>query len=531
MPGTVWPPKPFQPYFHQMVEDDAWWTGDMDTVYAIANNQGGEQATHQRNGVPYAGGVMGFVNRRMSSFWGRPINPNQRRTKLHIPLAADLASLSSDMLWAEPPLFTVSDVDGKPSSGAQDRVDLMLNSPDAHMMLNEAGEVCSALGGTYYVATWDKESGIENVCIRTHDADSGVPEFRNGRLSAVNFWTHFSDPEDDGRIFRHFERHESGAIIHALFVGEPGNVGYEVSLASLPETEWLTTLPAGTYLEDGFEITIPTGITRLTVAYQPNVKKNRNFRKMGELSYLGRSDYAGLHQDLDALDMVWSSWMLDIKAARSRIFIADAMLQNAGPGRGAYWDEEQEVFSALNTLPTQDGKNIEVNQFAIRWQEHQQTAFNLVKTILRSAGWSLSSYDEYGNTGSGTTATEIIDRTNRTETTRDKKKRYAAAATSYIGSVALELDAIVFPGMGGAPGLTVDVDFPVISQEDPLKNAQTIGLLSAAGAISIETMVARANAASGWSDTEMDDEVKLIKAEKGAPAPDPATFGLTRQIS
>lgn len=65
--------------------------------------------------------------------------------------------------------------------------------------------------------------------------------------------------------------------------------------------------------------------------------------------------------------------------------------------------------------------------------------------------------------------------------------------------------------------------FPPISRTDPKVEAETIGLLKVAEAISTETAVRRAN--PEWDDTALDEEVGLIQRKRNAEqAPDPFTI-------
>ena len=72
-----------------------------------------------------------------------------------------------------------------------------------------------------------------------------------------------------------------------------------------------------------------------------------------------------------------------------RVITPSAYLQSQGPGRGAAWNPDREVFAGLDMLTRPDaGSQLTVTQFAIRVQEHRDTAEDLVNQILRSAGYS-----------------------------------------------------------------------------------------------------------------------------------------------
>jgi hypothetical protein len=85
-----------------------------------------------------------------------------------------------------------------------------------------------------------------------------------------------------------------------------------------------------------------------------------------------------------------------------------------------------------------------------------------------------------------------------------------------MGSVALELDGILFPGKGGGRH-DLNVVFPELSRTDPKTEAETIGLLKVAGAISTETAVRRAN--PDWDDAAISEEAQHTQGTQEADQP------------
>lgn len=511
-PGAEFPPKQYRAAFAELAEYGAWYSGD---VGAIRSTSGSDSASHFHDGIPHQGGIAGAFARL---FWGRPLAHGEERTVLHVPIAANLATLSSDLLNSEPPLFTVAgDQDKATKDPTEDRLDLIWNSADGREAQQEAGELAAALGGTYWVADWDLNGPREYVFPRAVDADSAIPTFRGGQLTEVLFWTRY----DQGKkCYRHFELHEVGAIRHALYESEDSNVvGNVVSLETLEATAPLTRL-AGT-IENGLEVIIPTYIDRLTAVYEPNIRKPRKQRR-GPTAQWGRSDFEGVIPLFHAFDETWSSWMLDLKNGRSRLFMPTHYLESMGRGRGAVADPYREVYATIDALSTSsDSSSITAQQFAIRVDEHERTAFSIKKEILQASGYSLSSYGEH-SAGQTMTATEVNDSRSDTERTRGKKISYATRARAAIASVNLELDGLVFRGKGGRPGVEIAVEWPDTSQVDVEKEVRIISLLDAASAISMETKVRRAN--PDWNDIQIGEEVARVQLERGMPAPDPVTF-------
>ena len=170
-----WPPKAWAPAYAQYAENDAWLTGDTKTLASIYSGQGGK-ATHMRNGVAHRGGVAGGLSRFM---WGRPLPPGEQRTRVHIPVAADLATLASDLQYSDPPVTSLANEVKNEAAAA--RMDEILNSDTHHAMLNSMGEIKSALGATVIVPRWDMDLE-DHVWLDYAAANAAILVFRQGRL-------------------------------------------------------------------------------------------------------------------------------------------------------------------------------------------------------------------------------------------------------------------------------------------------------------------------------------------------------------
>lgn len=508
--NTPWLPAPWDFAYTAFAENEAWWVGDTDALEKIYRRESQADATHQRRGVPMRGGVVGAATRM---FWGRPVPANENRARIHVPAAADLATLASDLVFAEPPTVGLPEKQGsqtkEASKSAQTRLDLIANSDDAHATYNQMGEQKSALGAAVLVTRWDT-SVEDHVWMETVAADVVIPTFRSGRMVEVTMWTQYVD----GSVYwRHLEHHGLGYIEHALFQGTEKNLGRRVSLADRPETAMFATLVNANSV-------IETGIDRLTASYNPNMP-TAAWRKKGALAYTGRSDFAQLHPLFDWLDETFSSWMRDLRLGAGKILVPDAMLDINGPGQGGFFDGGREIFAGLNTPGDPTKLAIDKVQFDIRVDEHERTAAGIYREILRKAGFSPSAWGEYAGSDAAMTATEVADRKSASERTRDKKILRDRSAIARQASVALELDGKLFAGKGGGRYDDIMVEFPDTSQESPLALAQTLSLLDAAGAISTEQKVRRAN--PDWDDVKVGLEVAAIRADRPAVA-DPALF-------
>ncbi|SFN66375.1 phage portal protein [Mycetocola miduiensis] len=502
-PNSAWPPPAWAAAYATYAENEAWYLGDVDKLTKVYQRNGATRPVEvrgQRNG-----GVVGAVSR---FFWGRPVPAGQNRTRLHIPAPADLATLSSDLMFSEPPEVRIEGL----TALQQARLDLIANSDGAHATFNEMGELKAALGATVIASEWDQDVA-DHVWLESYGVDVVIPEFRKKRLLAATMWTEYVD---GNRYFRHLERHERGMIEHALYEGTADKIGRRVPLQDRPETEHIALIVDA-------DSRILTGLDRLTVSYNKNMP-TMAWRKKGELAAAGRSDFAQLHPLFDALDETWSSWMRDLKQGAGKVLVPQGAATAGGPGTGASFDTGQEFFVELNA-PGEIGKvSFDKIQFDIRVEQHERTAYAIYREILRKAGYSPSAWGDYGANGA-ITATEIDDRSQGSERTRDKKALFDKQAIGEQASVALELDGLLFPGKGGGRhDKPITVEFPEVSQEDPEKRARTLQMLDAARSISTEARVRYRLEGENLTEPEILAEIERVQKEQGEAAPDPTTF-------
>ena len=514
------PPAPYDVAFKQIEIDDAWYSND---VERIAQWQG--NPTHFRNGQPYVGGLQGAVS---TGLFGTPQN-GENRSALSIPVAGDLAQLSADLLFAEAPSITLPDSSGKDAKperkAAQERLELIVSSDAAHAELLRAGEYAAAHGGAYLTAVWDK-TFREHVWFRAFRLDCVIPEWRYGELSGATAWTDHVKTDDTYRLF---EKHAPGSITYSLWKGTSATQGNQVPLDTITETAHYlslidvvdaSVLPMAATLD----VVVRTGVPWLTVEYFPNMMPHPMWDKKGDLANLGRSDFFGLQPLFARINTLWGSLMRDFDNGMGRLTVPESYLKLNGRGQQASVDLGRQVYSPVGGL-VDDGKggSITISQFNIRVKEHIDAIQELKREIAQSAGYSVSHFG-IKDDGGLKTATEVNDDRTDSERTRDKKALYVRPALARLARTALAIDALVFPGMGGALIMDLpDIKFAEVSQVSPLVRAQTVQMLDAAGAVSTRTKVVMAQPTLDADD--IDTEVADIKSERGlGSVPDPTTF-------
>lgn len=539
-----WPPAPYDIAFARFRELDAWYTGDAETLGAIYNGTGGTArgaATHMIGGRAYRGGVLGSMSKW---FMGQPVAEGEKRMRMHLPLAADLCTLSADLLFGEAPQVVFRRPDDAASTPpvegetrkerrkkkwahpAQDRLDKIIASDQAHAEFLLAGEYAAALGAVYISTAWHP-TVAKHVFPKAYAADCAVPTFIHGHLVAVRLWTEY---HDGNVIYRLVEEHQPGSITYTLHKGTDRTLGEPVALSTRPETAHYEGMRNASdleaYLQLGVDlplsVTIGTGTDKLAVQYLKNAAPVRDWRKLGDLAYLGRSDLDGVQDILDKVDMAWSSLMRDLENGQGRLVMPEEMLEVSGkPGEGATADLYRQVFTPVGatTGKAADGSGpMTIVQFQIRVDEHLAIIDGLKKEIASAIGYSPSHLGIEQTRRGDKTATEVTADLSDSERTRDKKALYAKTALAEWAVAALEIDKAVFPEGGELGDLSTlpDVVFAPVSQADPEKLARTAQLLDAARAASRKEIVRTVH--PDWDEDDIDAEVDAILAEESASA-------------
>jgi hypothetical protein len=510
----AWPPPQYNPITLQMRTWDAWWSGDPDKLQWVYYNLGDNSpvgrsffATTGEKNLPmprpgqFRGGLLGSIT---YTFWGAPVPPGEKRSKLHVPIASDIAATSADMLFSKAPVVTAS------NPANQSALDALMDD-GMHATLLEGAENASALGGAYLRVAWDTDVSDEPM-IDVVPADAAVPLFSHGKLLGVTFWRIVSD--DGSEVVRHLETHVPGqnAIFHNVYVGDQTDLGRVTPLTDIPATAQFAQ-----YLSEGNAITFPDmPKDASTVVYIPNMRPNKIWRDLGPtVAPLGRSDYSGVEILMDALDEVYSSWQRDIRLAKARLIVPQQYLDNLGRGKGAVFDPDRQVYSPVSAMTSGGGSvsnDIMANQFQIRVEEHQATAADYMNRIIQGAGYSGQSFGEYDGAGGTMTATEIRARERKSLITSSKKRLYMRPGLRDIFYGWLAVKQKIFNDSTVTPERP-EVELPDTVVPEVLELAQAASALAQADAASKETLVRMVH--PDWSEAEVQREVRMIYAETG----------------
>ncbi|MGW3305894.1 phage portal protein [Streptomyces sp. NPDC001073] len=484
----AWPPASCERPYQRFTEWSAWWSGSIHQLSKVYSGQFGTAAS---------GAVLGSARYDAPFFWGAPVDPTQIPIREHVPIAGDIASTSANLLFADPPALKAKD------DTTQQRIDDLMQE-GLHALLLEAAEIAAAFGGVFIKVDWDLEVADTPIAQAIQPARA-VPEFQWGRLRACTFWTEVA--VENGKVYRHLERHEPGVVFHGLYEGTGQRLGHQVPLETLPATE-----PYAKAV--GVDGAIPTGLLRLACVYVPNMRPSRFFKE----SALGRSDYAGIEKSMDSLDMTLSALMRDVHLGKARLIVPQDFLVGAQDekGKGAWFDLEASVFTPLDVLMDSGGvaSEIKMVQPNLRYQEHLGTANNQIQQIIRGAGYSAQTFGlaQEGTSGQQT-ATEVNARERASLSTRGKKILYWMPQLRELLEILLTIDARIFST--GVTPQRIEITFPDAVQTDQLTLAQTVQAFKAAGSASLQTLVRLSGLVP---DDQVDEELARIQGEAPEPA-------------
>jgi hypothetical protein len=493
-PKMKWIPETWAKYYEQLGEHSAWYSGDTSELINF-------YSTHRH--TPIANG----------RFWGENINSKDKRTVVHTPIAGDIATFSSDMLFSERPDIVIPEAyersetgelkDNKRAKEADARLNEIIDQGGVVDRLLEAGETSASLGGVYLKPTWDRD--VADVPILTiAQPDNAIPVFKYGFLVGVIFHK-IVMKDEKGKIIRLLEHYRNdGWIENGLYIGDEHVIGNRVPLTYLNETATIQPY-------------INSQIDDIICRYVPNKRPHKRFRGTN----LGMSDFQGTETLMDSLDLTMTSWIRDIMLGRARLHVGDGMLKTDGNGTMAF-DAGAELYVELDIDPSMmgEGKALTATQFAIRTDEHYKTATELTSKILHMAGYAPQSFGMNLDGGISTESHEIRER--KTLITKQKKERFFKTAIDDVLHIMLMIDNIHL-------GNTTPTEFrPNTTFADTLGHdikavANTVNMLSTARSASIQTRVEMLH--PDWTIEEVKDEVARIREEEGLNAEDPITIG------
>jgi hypothetical protein len=295
-------------------------------------------------------------------FWSLQSNTDPR-VAVHLPIANDIAFVSSNLLFSEYP-----DYDTKDETFLE-----LIDEVKLNLRLREASDMCAAFGGIFIKIDYNKNLS-EYPILSCVDPTRVFPTFLSGFLvSYLAYRIVYEKSETE--IYRLFEERKivNGKleITITLFKGGTGNVGEIVSAEEISDVETITT----------GKQTIDT--TKLGIVYIPNILPN----KLSPGLPMGASDFSGgVISLMDSVDEIYTSLIRDFRLGAAHLFISNDLT----PDRE--FDPYQELYEKFDfgslSMMNQNTKPIEEIQFNIREIAHLSSIEAIVKDIISRAGYS-----------------------------------------------------------------------------------------------------------------------------------------------
>ena len=426
------------------------------------------------------------------SFWKRG-----GKVKLHVPAAADIAGTAANLLFGEEPRYAIYDESlGDTEAGSQSRLEAIVAGNGLNRKLLEAAENGAAAGDVFLKCRYDRENADMPVIDVVRGPDA-LPEYRMNALECIHFFSVLKCERKTGRVWRVYERYAPGRILTAVYCGDSAALG-----AEMPELLEELGLEASAQTPDGL----------LLAAHIANLKPSRAW----ETDDKGRSDFEGLRDLMDSLDEIYTSWLRDIRLAKSRLIVPAEFLRRNPKDlfrEGSYtydFDEDVETLVALDIGGDGVEMKITPSQFSIRSAEHAQTYEATLRAIVSMAGYSPQTFglDIQGNAQSGT-ARRIMER--KSLATNAKKQSYWKAPLEAFLTAVMRLDKALYGNDALHDDDCVRVELRDPAENDMAETAGAVSLLRSAWAASTETLVRMLH--SDWTEKQVQEETRKIKRE------------------
>ena len=527
---SQWPPAKHAQRYRDAKLNLTWLGGDPSALsMAYGGTYAGAQVVAQ--GTSSGNVFTRTVNAIKAEFWGTQA-AGELDTKRHSPVAEDIARTKSELMYAEEPRFTVdgplhdadgpNDTDGKPqwlkgdpkpeTAAAQKRLDDLVDKSNLIATLLAGAELGAALGCYGLRVAVDQKAIPDRPTIAGVDALHLIPEYSWDTLTAVTFWRVVKATESE--LWRHLERHEGGKVYHGLYKGTSDNLGQAQPLAEVASLADLTVDAEGAIIlsTDGYL----TGVSIPNALPDPLDLEN----------HAGRSDFTPAVRDLfSAADEFYTRMMESVDDARSRLIIADYLLQSAGQGQGLTFDRDSRMMRRVNMPPSEEASGklpIEQIEFEMRVAEYLMGFEAMRENAIKAAGYNPQTMGDSGEVAM--TATEYAGKNKRSMSTRGKAIRYARPLLAQLLTALVSVDVQEFkPKAADGSAIVaypVKVEFPAAIQPTMTELVTNAKALKESGGSAEE--VVRAT-----YPNKSDAEVRVLaekRLEELTPV-DPLSFG------
>ena len=412
-------------------------------------------------------------------------------TYLTVPLANRIGKTSANLLFGENPTIALTD------EADNARLAEIIKLNRLHSKLKRAAEGSSIVGGIYGLSYIDTRTprGKKTSLLRFVPERRVVPQFANDdELITLTLVTEFADNKIGGssEVWRLLERHEPGLIINELYHGTRTELGKQVDLSALKQTEGLVPQ-------------LSTGLVDLDAVYIPN--------HLGANSHFGQSDLHGIEDLLLAVNETLTVAQDDVRAGAATIFARRDLLNESGN----LAEGTRVVPVELEEGGDDEKPMLETVQPQVRAEQFQNWQNFLIDLTLMASGYAPQSLGRNveGGAESGTARRLMM---HHTLIEMAGKAKLWEDGLSHLLDVARQLDAQNYEGK---PAVSWnDLEAPISIEladgmpEDIREMATAVRDLRGAGAMSVEEAVRYVM--RGRSEEDIQAEIDRLNGETTA---------------
>lgn len=393
-----------------------------------------------------------------------------------VPLAAEMARLSSQLLFSAEPKFVNED--------HEKITERIVEANDPGEFLLESGEQIAVQG--YGGLRVIRDEAVADVPLVTHvPANRTIFRVRHGRFVTGGYVVieRRPDPFRD-EVYRLIEDHKPGKIERALYKGNRTSLG-----STIPHAKWLEEF-------SGLPENTDTRLNAPTLYRWNNVPG-------------GWSDLARLDSLFDRLNEAES-----IGVDKLRMSVPIAVVDRKISDRQGKTNLRGVILTGGSSSVAGEGvaKTVEMIQRTLEAESHKLYVGHLRDSILMYGGYSLSSWglDDGGSADSGKA---LRLRQQRTLLTKAGKERSARAAITAAFAAAAAWSENASDPKPYRPDLQFGDGLP----KDPVEDSQVIAVKRGAEVASLEQSIRELH--PEWSQSDIDAELERLEKEEKAKAP------------
>lgn len=371
------------------------------------------------------------------------------------------------------------------------------------LKLREGARTQSVQGEVYLRPVWDDQLDAAWPLLTVLPGRRVIPQWRHGRLVEAVIYSEVKAGDHD-QWWRLLEHHEPGRITTQLWRGDRTDLGGPHDLDAGP-SRWAGIAPV-----------VDTGVPELLTVHVP-------FDRDAESDH-GFSLFDGTEGLVLGLHRLYLQEQHDAEMARKRIALPEEYLTRDAQGR-AQWDRQSDLLKLSPQAQGAVGQENPIQKIEFTDDNVQRERIEgRIRDFMLACGIAPQTLGEQAGAAESGTARKLAQAL--TVQTIARTAGYWQQALPQVVRLSLLLARahlrpdVTVPEQVPLPTVTLADGFLA----DPVEEAQTVGTLDAAGAVSTDTKVRMVH--PGWEEGAVVAEVDRIRGEQGDAARLPPPPGL-----